>query len=570
MRSALFIVAALLLGLVTMIARAGVLTFMTDVISTSAPDTEATHTIQFTVTTDIPASGHIVLTVDPGNFTIPASFDYTDVDLQVSDSGGPFVDRDLAAVADASNDGVAIASPPNGLVDITLNSTTGIPAGDVVRILLGTNATFGAVGTDNIVNPTNPISYRITFQTTDSAGDEIDHGATMIAVVLPVTLGGGIPVVAPVRSNGLPSGLIAANNVNIELSLQTDILARCRYATSTGVLYQNMTANFNPDFGTTFWVNTSGYQNNTTYTFYVRCAAFSSGFANDDDFPISFTLKPTPINNTSIESDGFVTSGPTGNLGSGGVGNIPNGSSVLYLSSVTFSGSTIPGSSITVLTDGIKAGSIRAKDDGTFSTALTGLERGAYGFQLYTQDSRGLTSSLYGTTLSVAQGTDNDITSIVIPPTIQLSSDTAQPGDTITLSGGASPNSTVLVTISGQSGSASSGKPRTVTASSSPSGDWSVPLDTTQYAKGTYSAQAIAIVSDTSKSGPSKSAIFSVGTATPSSCGQPDMNGDGKVNLVDFSIFLLSWNTTNAAADFNCDGEVNLADFSIMLFGWTG
>jgi hypothetical protein len=48
------------------------------------------------------------------------------------------------------------------------------------------------------------------------------------------------------------------------------------------------------------------------------------------------------------------------------------------------------------------------------------------------------------------------------------------------------------------------------------------------------------------------------------------MNGDGKVNLVDFSIFLLSWGTDDPQADYNCDGAVNLADFSIMLFQWTG
>ena len=51
---------------------------------------------------------------------------------------------------------------------------------------------------------------------------------------------------------------------------------------------------------------------------------------------------------------------------------------------------------------------------------------------------------------------------------------------------------------------------------------------------------------------------------------QSDLNGDGKVNLVDFSIFLLSWNTDDEEPDFNEDGRVNLADFSIMLFAWTG
>ena len=49
-----------------------------------------------------------------------------------------------------------------------------------------------------------------------------------------------------------------------------------------------------------------------------------------------------------------------------------------------------------------------------------------------------------------------------------------------------------------------------------------------------------------------------------------DLNKDGKVNLVDFSILLSFWNTDDAIADINQDGTVNLADFSIMLFNWTG
>src|SRR4051812_4762748 len=161
MRSALFVAVAAVLYVVGVIVHAGVLTYMTDLISTSAPATGATHTIQFTVTTDIPASGHIMITLTPGEFAVPAAFDYTDVDLSVS-NGGPFTDRDLAPSADAINDGVAIATDGSGLIDITLNSTTGITAGDVVQVLLGTNATFGSVGTDNLENPFTPASYRIT------------------------------------------------------------------------------------------------------------------------------------------------------------------------------------------------------------------------------------------------------------------------------------------------------------------------------------------------------------------------------------------------------------------------
>jgi hypothetical protein len=52
-----------------------------------------------------------------------------------------------------------------------------------------------------------------------------------------------------------------------------------------------------------------------------------------------------------------------------------------------------------------------------------------------------------------------------------------------------------------------------------------------------------------------------------------DLNKDGKINIVDFSILMYFWNQTNPSnpcADINKDGIVNLTDFSIMLFWWTG
>jgi hypothetical protein len=51
-----------------------------------------------------------------------------------------------------------------------------------------------------------------------------------------------------------------------------------------------------------------------------------------------------------------------------------------------------------------------------------------------------------------------------------------------------------------------------------------------------------------------------------------DLNGDGIVNSVDFSIMLAFWKTKgpfkNAAVDMNHDGLVNSIDFSILLFQW--
>jgi hypothetical protein len=510
MRRYLYIAAAALACVVGVSVFAANFSIVSDLISTSAPGADATHTIQFKLINAIPASGRIIITPQVGKFIIPASFDYTDVDLAVS-NGGPYVDRSLSSSPDATKDGVSVATGAAGSITITLNSTAGLSAGQSIQIRLGTNATFGAVGTENISNPFGITSYAIDIASKNSSGGSIDSARAMIAIVDPVTMNVKAPIVPTIRSNGQPSGLIAANNSIIELSLNTNMQAHCRYATTTDVLYDDMTANFAVASGTTHYVNTTGYQNDTTYTFYVRCQVIQSGAQNDDDFPITFTIKPTPISNTSVESEGFITSGPTGNLGPGGAGDFPNGSAVLFLSTVTFSGYSVPNSLITILKDGVKAGSVQTKDDGTFVTTVTGIERGAYGFQLYAQDNHSLTSSLYSTTLSVAQGTDNDVTSIVIPPTIEISKDAISTGDPVTVSGAAPPSVPVQVTVAGQTGSAATEPIRIITATSTSRGDWSVTLDTAQYAKGTFAVQARVTQSDKLKSGLSKSLILTVG-----------------------------------------------------------
>jgi len=52
-----------------------------------------------------------------------------------------------------------------------------------------------------------------------------------------------------------------------------------------------------------------------------------------------------------------------------------------------------------------------------------------------------------------------------------------------------------------------------------------------------------------------------------------DINKDGHINIVDFSILMYFWHQTspsNPCADLNKDGIVDLTDFSIMLYWWTG
>jgi hypothetical protein len=72
------------------------------------------------------------------------------------------------------------------------------------------------------------------------------------------------------------------------------------------------------------------------------------------------------------------------------------------------------------------------------------------------------------------------------------------------------------------------------------------------------------------KSGASQLVGFYVGSKGLSETVSPDINRDGKVNIIDFSMLLFYWGTSEVTADFNRDGKVDLTDFSIMLFAWTG
>jgi hypothetical protein len=550
-------------------AHASPLSFISDLISTSAPSIPASHTVQFIVTHAVPAGGSITITPQDSFFIVPFGFDYTDVDFAVSNGIGGYVDRDVAASADATNDGVAATVGTSGSITLTLNSTTGLNAGDHVRVTLGTLASYGATGSVSLVNPSLTTSYRIHIATYDASLAPIDSSDTMIAVVAPITLSGAISLVRPILSNGLPSGLIAANNTTIELSLQTFDLATCRYATSSGVDYFLMPGHFSQTLANLSSVILTGFQNDTTYTFYVRCIN-ALGNTNDDDFLITFNLDKTPISNTSLDSNGNPTTGPGGYLGPGGTGDVPDGSSLLYLATVSFSGFAIPLSTVTVLKDGVVSATTQSHADGTFKMTLLGLERGAYTFQLFDRDNAGVTSASYPSTLTLGSGTTNDISDIVISPTIALDSDTVAVGEKAHVSGATIPNARVEIAVGLQTSATTSSQTYAYTATSSVTGAWDTTIETANLKSGIYVVSARAIESAQEKSDFGKPAFLGVGGSPTHTPGNADLNHDGKVNLIDFSIMLSQWGTAGTTADLNGDGTVNLADFSILLFNWTG
>ena len=539
------------------------LTFVSDLISTSAPNAAATEIVTFTLTHAIPPSGLIIVTPEADAFAIPPSLDSTDIGFSVTE-GGVSVDRPISALADATDDGVSVVSGIDGSITITLNSTTGINAGDSVKVSIGTQGAGVS-----ILNPSSVRSYRISIKTEDQLRSPLDNGTAMIAIVDPVALRLPTDVLRPTLFNGRPSGEIAAGNPTIELSLQTLDTATCRFASSSGISYGAMPGSFTTSDGLTFYTALSGFQDGASSTFYVRCTNLL-GNPNDADYPISFYLDPTPSVLTSGNGSSSSTAPGLGYLGPGGVGNIPNGSAYLFLSSVTLSGFTMPLSTVTILTDGTRASTVQSGVDGSFSALVPRLERGTYTFQAYVSDSGGATSASYAASLYLSQATHNNISNILIPPTIKLSSSSIGAGDDVSVSGSGIPNTPIEVDVRPGAVGAPLSSTRVLYASSTALGAWNLAVDTKAYLDGSYTVVAREIISSQSRSGYSTPLPLVVGAGSGSCSSSPDLNLDKKVNLIDFSIFLTFWNTTGPRGDFNCDSKVNLADFSIMLFNWTG
>jgi hypothetical protein len=169
--------------------------------------------------------------------------------------------------------------------------------------------------------------------------------------------------------------------------------------------------------------------------------------------------------------------------------------------------------------------------------------------------------------LTLEQGTNNSITELVLPPAIGSVPSAPNVGDDVQLVGSAVPNGTVELSVVLKSKDPVA--PVKYAASTTPTGGWSVPIPASSLEKGTYIVKARVVISEARKSDWGTTFLLGVGEAANDQWSRSDLNHDGKVNLVDFSILLTTWGE-DGIGDINRDGTTNLADFSIMLFDWTG
>lgn len=204
--------------------------------------------------------------------------------------------------------------------------------------------------------------------------------------------------------------------------------------------------------------------------------------------------------------------------------------------------------------------------DGVFLNRYSGLLGGKYIFFVRARDVDGKTSSTVSFDIDFISENELIVEDIFFSPTLGFEEDVVSQGDDMHIVGYAGGGNTVQLEIEGMG---------TEETTALPSGFYEFYIDTTSLSAGNHSARVRQVAGTdedpdsirTSNFSPYR--VFRVGTC----CIQTDFNGDNKVNIIDWSIFLFHWGSENkslrARIDLNGDGRVDVADFSLFLLSVT-
>jgi len=237
---------------------------------------------------------------------------------------------------------------------------------------------------------------------------------------------------------------------------------------------------------------------------------------------------------------------------------------------VNFTGRAYPKTSVTLLKDAQVAATTVTGSDANFEIALADLSAGNYIFSIYGEDKYGNRSSLLTFPVSVASNVTTNVSGIFIAPTIDVDKSEVKKGDNIAIFGQSSPASEITIYVS-------SDEEFFAKTPSDKDGIYLYNFDTAVLDFGQHLTRSkVALNGEVSSF--SKTVSFLVGTRTvekekeEEETSRGDINNDGKVSLVDFSIMSYWYKRSSppASVDLNNDGNVSLVDFSILAYYWTG
>ena len=235
--------------------------------------------------------------------------------------------------------------------------------------------------------------------------------------------------------------------------------------------------------------------------------------------------------------------------------------------SIVFSGKAYPFSAVRILKDGQIAATTASGANGDFETTLTHLTVGSYSFAVYAYDSNGNKSKTIAYARVISKDEIEEISDVIIPPTLSIDDNKVKKGNKITFSGQTAPSAKVTIYLISDNDSWS------LNATAGSNGYYSYELDTDDYDEGNYIISAKATINGlTSEYSEEVSLTTTTNYSSECSTKKGDLNCDARVNLIDFSILINWFDSGNfpSKVDINTDKKVNLSDFSVMMYYWTG
>ncbi len=300
----------------------------------------------------------------------------------------------------------------------------------------------------------------------------------------------------------------------------------------------------------------TGLTNGTPYYFVIVVKdIFGNAIAT------STQVSATPLSSTPPPA-------PTPSGGSGGGSGF-----IAPATSVIFSGRAYPLSRVFVLKDGQIAVSTIAGPDARFEVSISGLVTGDYSFAVYGEDSTGSRSNLFTFPLYITYGASTKVSGIFLSPTIAVDKSEVKKGENIVIFGQSTPVSEITISVN-------SHEEFFVKKTTDENGVYLANFDTSVLELGQHHTKSKTALSGEVSSF-SSVVGFIVGTknvlAQSEKVVRGDLNKDGRVNLVDFSIAAY-WYKLPLSDIFkvtererlNGDAKIDLVDFSIMAYYWTG
>lgn len=95
--------------------------------------------------------------------------------------------------------------------------------------------------------------------------------------------------VGPWRSGGSPGEELKGGTKDVNISINTDVNATCRFSTTSGIAFDSMTNTFSGEGTTSHTYSLTGLSGGASYSYFVRCRDGSLE-SNTDDYTIAFSI----------------------------------------------------------------------------------------------------------------------------------------------------------------------------------------------------------------------------------------------------------------------------------------